>query len=190
MITTLDDIKTGDTLLCTDYTSFISKAIVKVMKKWAKKKYGINNPEIVLSHSARFARIAGELYVYGSIDSGYKPWLFKNHYSLNDPNEGIVIQRRKVPLTEEEENKTINYMQHLVAINLMYQYWMFIQFLLLVYCNINIFKKRSDDFTYCYYGEWKCRQNLNPETHTQTPIVDFFMLLNDPEYEIIYKNIK
>jgi len=184
----INSIKTGDTFLTTDYSSFISWCIRGVMKKFAKK----NNIDssIVLSHSGRFVWIANELYVYGSVDSGYKPWLFNNHYSLNDSNEGVIIMRRKIPLTKEEENKTINYCQYLVTVSIGYQYWNFIQWLAFVYLNIDLFKKDGDQFTYCFESELMCRRNLNPEKYGDTYQTDFFRLLNDINYEIVYKNIK
>lgn len=188
MIQTIDQIQTGDTLLVTNYKDFVSKTIVSTMKKYNKQN-NINCP-IVLSHSARFSRIAGKLYVFGSIDSGYKPWIFEKHYSLNDPNEGLVIMRRKVPLTFKEKMQTINYMMHLTTISFMYQYWALLQWLLLVYLKIDTFKEDSDKTTYCYEGELKCRKDLNPSNYGQTYKVPFHILINDPLYEIIYNNTK
>lgn len=195
----LNDIKTGDSFLVTNYEDFISKCIVHVMKKWAKKR-GIKT-DIILSHAAEFIWITNELYVYGSIDSGYKPWLFRKHYSLDDLNEGCVIMRRKIPLTIEEQNKITNYCQYLVGVSFMYQYFNLVKWLLLVYLNINIFKlsyKISKflntvyKITYCYESTYMCRKYLNPEYYNnhEDYMVDFFMLINDINYEIIYKNLK
>jgi len=131
------------------------------------------------------------LYVYGSIDSGYRPWIFKDHYSLTDPNQGVVIQRRETPLTVAEENKTIKYVQHLTTVSWMYQYWNFIQWLALVYLGWNWFSKDPDHFTYCYEADYKRRKNLNPEWYPgQDWRVDFFMLSEDKHYPVIYKNLK
>ena len=184
----ITDIQTGDGFLTTTYNNFVSKAIVYVMKKWAKKK-GIQAP-IVLSHAAGFAWIAGELYVYGSIDSGYKPWIFNKHYSLTDSNEGVVVMRRKIALTDAEKNQTINYMQHLTTVSFMYQYWNLLKWLILVYLNINLFRPDSEKTTYCYESELMRRKNLNPDKYGETYQADFFMLIDDPNYEIIYKNLK
>jgi len=183
-----EEIKTGDTLLVTDYASFVSRMIVKVMKRWAKKK-GYKS-DIVLSHAGHFAWISGRLYVFGSIDSGYKPWLFENHYELDCDELGIVIMRRNEPLTIEEESKTTHFALHLVALSFMYQYWNFIQWLFLVYLNINFFRKDSDVVNYCYESEMMCRKNLNPDRYGETYQTDFFDLINDPNYQIIYKNLK
>ena len=191
------EIKTGDTLLIMDKKSFISKSIVKVMKKWAWKKYKIANPPIVLSHAARFAKVYNTTYVYGSIDSGYKPWEFDKHYSFDSGEYSIVIMRRKIPLTPTEEERTFRYIQELTAVSFAYQYANFIKWLALVYLNINLFKlsdKISKLFsiqrkiTYCYESEYMCRKNLNPKNYGDTYQVDFFMLINDPNYEIIYKS--
>ena len=192
-------IKTGDNFLTTDYNDFVSKSIVAVMKKYAKQK-GIK-ADIVLSHAAEFVWIAGELYVYGSIDSGYKPWIFNKHYSLTGSTEGCVIMRRKIPLSIEEQNKITNYCQYLVGMSFMYQYFNLIKWLALVYLHINLFKlsyKISKFFntvykiTYCYQSTYMCRKNLNPEYYNnhEDYMVDFFMLINDENYEIIYKNLK
>lgn len=184
----IDQIETGDTYLTTAYNDFISRSIIDVMKKWNKKK-GYSN-DIVLSHACTFVWIADELYVYGSIDSGYKPWLFKKHYSLDDPNRGSVIMRRKKLLSAKEERQTINYIQHLVTVSFMYQYWMLIQWSLLVFFGINLFRRDSDKFTYCYESEYMRRKNLNPSNYGETFQVDFHMLIDDPNYEIVYSNLK
>jgi len=199
MIQSINDIQTGDNFLTTSYDDFVSKSIVKVMKKYAKQ-HNIKS-EIVLSHAAELIWIANELYVYGSIDSGYKPWLFRRHYKLDDPNEGCVIMRRKIPLTDDEKNKITNYCQYLVGVSFMYQYFNLIKWLVLVYLHINLFKlsyKISKllniiyKITYCYQSTFMCRKNLNPEYYGnyEDYMVDFFMLINDDKYEIIYKNIK
>jgi len=188
MIQTENDIQTGDSLLITTYNSFISKTIVKVMRKYNKQR-NINCP-IVLSHAARFIRIAGELYVFGSIDSGYKPWLFKKHYSLTDPNEGMVIMRRKTPLTDKEKDQTTNYCLHLTTVSFMYQYWALLQWLLLVYLKIDTFKKDSDKTNYCYESEHECRKDLNPESYGETYKTPFHILINDPNYRIEFNNTK
>jgi hypothetical protein len=182
---TPQDIKTGDSFLIKG-TSFISRIICKVMVKWGKKK-GYNT-DLIYSHAGRFVWIAGDLYIYGSIDSGYKPWIFKDHYDWD--KDTFCIMRRKQELSPIEENRTINYVQHLVTVSLAYQYWNFVKWLLLVYVNIDWFNKTSDDFTYCYQSEYMCRRDLNPETHKEDYQVDIFELLYDPNYEIIYKSLK
>ena len=184
----IKDIKTGDAFLTTDYSSFISKAIRYVMTAWGKKK-GYDT-QTVLSHAGTFVWIADELYVYGSVESGFKPWLFRYHYSLIDPNEGVIIMRRKEPLTDKEEKQITNYNQHLTTVSIGYQYWNFIQWLVLVYLGINMFKVDSDNFTYCFESQLLCRKNLNPDRYGETWMTDYFMLVNDPYYDIIYKNVK
>ncbi|MFA5049194.1 MAG: hypothetical protein WC516_09285 [Patescibacteria group bacterium] len=180
----LEDIKTGDDLFRKD-KSFLSKNICSVMKKWGKKK-GYKT-DLLFSHAARFIWIAGELYVYGSIDSGYKPWLFKNHYDWE--KDDFVIMRRKKELSSTEINQIINYCQHLVTISRLYQFANFIRWIILVYLGINTFNKQNDHVLYCYQSTRLCRKNLNPENYEKdTNIVDIFQLLYDPNYKIIYKS--
>ena len=171
----ITDIKTGDTLL-TNSDKFLSRVIVKVMRHWGKKTG--RKERKLYSHAGRFAWLGGELYVFGSIASGYNPSTFKGG--------DFAIMRRRVPLTEEETNKTINYMLHLDSISLGYQYWNFVKWLLRVYLNINILWKKTPRFLYCYEAEYYARQNLDPLTHPDQP-VDIFTLLEDPEYEIIHE---
>lgn len=182
----LKEIKTGDTLYVSDKKSFVSRTIVKVMKHYAKKKK--IKYDFIFSHAARFIWIADKLYVYGSIDSGYKPWVFENHYSLNDPDKPCAISRRKTKLSKEEEKQTTHYCQHLVTVSLAYQYWALFLWLLLAYLNIDLFRNDSDNFTYCYEAEEMCRKNLNPANYGQTYKTDFFMLCNDPNYDVIFKS--
>jgi hypothetical protein len=188
-------IKTGDNFFTTDYNSFVSKTICKVMLKWAQKKkipiaLDSKGSKIILSHACTFVWIADKLYVMGSIDSGYKPWLFDNHYKLNDPNEGVAIMRRKIPLTKDEENALTHEALHLVGVSFMYQYWNLIQWLALVYLGINLFKKDSDAVTYCYESTYLLRKKLNPNNYGQTFMVDLFSLTNDTLYSFIYTNVK
>jgi hypothetical protein len=185
----IKDIKTGDCLLTTDYKAFLSKSIVKVMNHW-KKKQKIVCTEATLSHAGTFAWIAGELYVYGSIESGYKPWLFKVHYSFDNVNEGDIVMRRVTPLTPEEENIVINYVQHLITISISYQFWNFIQWIMLVYFNVDWFKKDSDDFTYCYESQHLVRKHLNPDKYGDTYKTSYFDLVNDPNYSVIFRHEK
>lgn len=179
-----NQIKTGDTLLVNG-KSFLSKTIQKVMKKWGKKHGYPTN--IIYSHAARFVWVADELYLFGSVDNGYNPILFDRHYDWETSD--FAVMRRKTPLTPAEENQTINYVLHLDTVSISYQYWNFIQWLLLVYLNINTFKKDSDKFTYCYESEMKARKNLNPEYYKDNiHQTDIFELLYDKNYDIIYRS--
>ena len=180
----INDIKDGDTLLVNN-GSWLSNTICKVMKKWAKRRGFPLTP--IYSHAARFVWIEGELYVFGSVDSGYKPWLFHRHYDWD--NGDFAIMRRKEELSEEERKQTIHYMLHLDTISISYQYWNFIQWLILVYLRINTFGKDSDKFMYCYESEMAARKNLNPSHYPgDRSKTDVFDLLYDPFYEVIYKS--
>jgi len=183
MIENLKDIRTGDTFL-TKSNTFISKAICKVMKDWGKKK-GYNT-DLIYSHAARFVWIAGELYLFGSVDNGYNPILFRKHYDWDKDN--FLIMRRKENLTLQEENKTLNYCLHLDTVSIGYQYWNFIQWIIKVYLNISLFWKDKDKFTYCYEAERKARKELNPENYGEVYITDIFELIYDKYYNIIYKS--
>jgi hypothetical protein len=181
----INDIKDGDTLLVRNEKSFLSRNICKVMTKWGKRRGVPLTP--MYSHAARFVWIEGELYVFGAVDSGYKPWLFNRHYDWE--NGDFAIMRRKEPLTEDERKQTIHYMLHLDTVSISYQYWTFIQWLLLVYLRINTFGKDSDKFMYCYEAERAARKNLNPGHYVgDISQTDIFDLLYDPFYEVIYKS--
>jgi hypothetical protein len=178
-----NDIQTGDTLLIRNKKDFISRTICAVMKKWGTKK-GLPTDKIY-SHAGRFVWIAGKLYVYGSIDSGYKPWLFDLHYKWDDD---LMVMRRKTPLSLPEMDQTTNFCLHLVTISRMYQYLNFIKWLTLVYLGLNIFGKENDHVMYCYESEHLCRKNLNPDNYGDISQTDIFQLVYDPNYEIIWTN--
>lgn len=190
------DIKDGDTLLVTNHKSFVSRTIVKVMRHWGKKlvKRGIYTQEQVdslhiQSHAARLFWDRGLLYVYGSIDSGYKPWLFERHY--NWATSDFTIMRRKTPLTSTEAAVSFHFAQHLVAISLGYQFVNFLQWLATVYLGIRGFNTRKDDndkFEYCYESEREHRKHLNPEWYGNVDQTDIYDLMLDPHYEIIYQS--
>ena len=180
----LSDVKTGDSFGFRG-NSFVSKVILNTMKYWGKR-HGYNVDKLY-SHFGRAVWIANKLYIFGSIDSGYKPWLFELHYDweLDD----FIIMRRTKELVIIEEIDTTHFCMHLTTINLFYQYLALLQWLILVYLRINTFKNHpSNDFTYCYRAELMCRADLNPENYKQTSVVDVFMLRDDPNYEIIYSS--
>ena len=181
-----EEVKTGDTILVNN-DSFLSRTIRKVMKKWGKKN-GYDT-SVIYSHAGRCIWIAGELYVFESVDNGYQPRLFRLHYPWNYAD--FAIMRRKTPLTAKETKKTTHFCLHLDTISLGYQYWNFIQWLLLVYLGINTFEKRKEDndkFEYCYESEREARKNLNPDYYGNVDQTDVFQLLYDQNYEIIYKS--
>jgi hypothetical protein len=182
----IKEIKNGDSFLVNGDT-FLSRTICKVMKHWGKKK-GYNTT-ILYSHAARFCWIADELYLFGSVDNGYQPIKFRLHYDWN--KDDFAIMRRKTELSATEEKQTINYCLHLDTVSVGYQYWNFIQWLLLAYVGINTFKKGTNDsFNYCYESERKCRKDLNPENYGDVSQTDIFDLLYDPNYTILYRSKK
>ncbi len=183
-------IQTGDSIGIRNPKNFISRQICAVMKKWAKKKgydkIANYDPDLIYSHFARLVWIGETLYVCGSIDSGYRPWELNLHYNLE--SDQYVLMRRNVDLTEDEKIATVKYCLHLIAVSKLYQYWNFIQWLLLVYLNIDTFRKDSDGYTYCYESERMARKQLNPEFYGETYKTDQFQLIYDSNYHIYYKN--
>jgi hypothetical protein len=194
----ITDIKTGDSILVTNYNNFLSNTIRKVMFKFGKQENIIT--DTILSHACTAVWIDNELYAFGSVESGYKPWLFKLHYSLQDLNRnGIVVMRRNEPLSKEEEVKLRHYCIHLNTISIAYQFWNFIQWLAYVYCTVkvkgkrfrlNLFTKDADAFNYCYESGMLCRKWLNPDNYKDCCITSFFDLYFDSSYHVVYKNIK
>ena len=180
---TIQEIKTGDTFLVKG-KSFLSRSICKVMKRWGKKNnYPLN---FIFSHAATFVWIYDTLYLFGSTESGYKPLEFDKHYSWD--KDEFAVMRRSKELSEEETNKTVRYVMHLNTVSLTYQYWNFFQWLLLVYLNINTFKKDSDDFTYCFESEMMRRKELNPSWYGDVYRTDIFQLFYDRHYGVIKIN--
>lgn len=179
----IEEIKTGDTILVNQDT-FLSRTIQKVMKKWGKRQGWPTSP--IYSHAGRCVWIEGKLYVFESVVNGYNPRLFERHYDLVESD--LAIMRRIEPLSEEEMVQTTHYCLHLDTISISYQYWNFIQWLLLVYLRFDTFHKDSDKFEYCYESEAKARKNLNPDHYGYVNQTDIFELIYDPYYEVIYKS--
>lgn len=178
----INDVKTGDSFLVRD-NSFLSKTICAVMKHWGKKNS--YNVDILYSHAARFVWVADELYLFGSVVNGYNPIIFNRHYNWETDN--FVVMRRNVPLTEAEEKQTTNYVLHLDTVSIGYQYWNFIQWLLLVYLRIDTFKNDNEKFNYCFESERRARKNLNPDQYGNVAKTDMFDILYDKNYSIIYR---
>jgi hypothetical protein len=186
----IEAIKTGDNLLIRNPNDFVSRSIVGVMKDYAKEQGYTSDPNFdinfTFSHAATFVWVGGKLYLYGSIDSGYKPILFNKHYDWY--NDQYCIMRRNGELTIEDENTVITECQHLVTVSNGYRYWMFLGWLAKVYLNFNTFGKRSPEhFTYCYESTRLVRQALSGNTDP-TAITDVYELIYDPEYSVIYRN--
>lgn len=188
-ISNLSDIQTGDNFFVRG-PSFLSRGITHVMKKWAKKK---NYPkyliDIVMSHAAVFV-VHNELpdipYLYGSTESGYKPLEFKKHYDWDE--DEFVIMRRVSGMNDVQKSEVLRYCIHLSTVSIFYQYWNLIQWLLLVYLNVNTFTKDREAFTYCYESCYLTRKEVDPTKYSYLPNPDIFMLLGDENYEIIYKS--
>lgn len=86
-ISALSEVETGDNFLVRG-SSFLSRSICHVMRKWAKKVgYAQYLVDIVMSHAAVVV-VHKELpdipYLYGSTESGYKPIEFEKHYSWDN----------------------------------------------------------------------------------------------------------
>ncbi len=109
---------------------------------------------------------------------------FDKHYDWDE--DEFVIMRRKGGLNKEEKARAIRYCLHLATVNIFYQYWNLIQWLLLVYLHINTFWKDREAFTYCYESCYLSRKDLDPGEYKDCKNPDVFMLLSDPNYEIIY----
>jgi hypothetical protein len=176
-----EEVQTGDNFFIKG-SGLISDTICTTMIRWGKQQeYDTSR---VYSHAGTFVWIGGELYVFGSIDSGFKPWLFNYHYDWD--KDDFMIQRRNIPLSFSDTNLVVHTCMHYVTVSLLYQYWNFIQWLVLVYLHINLFRKGSQDFTYCYNSTKLIRKALNPEKYNDEGLTDIFTLIYDPNYYTLY----
>lgn len=191
MITSKQELQTGDNFLVRG-SSFLSKSICKVMRKWAKKKgYSKYLVDRVMSHAA-VVIVHTELpnipYLYGSTESGYKPIEFDKHYDWD--NDEFIIMRRRNGMNDDQKAEVLRYCLHLTTVSIFYQYWNLIQWILLVYLNFNTFKKDREAFTSCYESCYLTRREVEPNKYPYLPNPDVFMLLGDDNYEIIYVSDK
>lgn len=182
----LNEIKTGDNLLVTS-NKWLSRTIVKVMKDWGKKTN--RHLDKVYSHAGTLIWSGGELYVFESVDGGFKPRLFEDHYDLVDSD--LAIMRRNKPLNKTDEDRVINAAFRLTRKSTSYQYWNFIQWLSTVYLGIKMFntkKEDNDKFEYCYESTMEIRKALNPENYGNVDMTDIYDLMLDPNYKVIYQS--
>jgi len=182
-IQSISEVKTGDTFLGYSDT-FLGRSIRSVMRRWGKKK-GYDT-WLIPNHAARYVLVnkIPTPYLFGSIESGYKPIEWAKHYDWE--KDKFVVMRRKTPLTESEETQTTRYCLHLVTVSWVYQLWNFMQWIMLVYLGIDTFRPDRDAFTYCYESERKARKDLNPDNYGDVSRTDIFDLLYDPNYELIF----
>lgn len=190
-INSISDIQTGDNFFVRG-DSFLSRSICHVMRKWGKKRgYSLDIISKVMSHAAVFV-VHKELpdvpYLYGSTESGYKPIEFDKHYSWDE--DEFIIMRRIGGLNDEQIGKVLRFVLHLTTVSLLYQYWNLIQWLLLVYLNINTFTWDSDDFTYCYESCYLTRREIDSDDYPKIKNPDIFQLLTGNKYEVIYYSKK
>jgi hypothetical protein len=112
-----NDIQDCDTMLCE------GKADLSTLIESEMRHYRMNftiDPGVlkifdgfVPSHSATFFREHGQLYVYGSIFTGFKPELFTANYSEND---NLRVFRSSVSITQAQKDSAFAYAQMLVDV--------------------------------------------------------------------------
>ena len=106
--------------------STVSKLIIHYMKEYRDNgKFNIDKGIIELlngfvpSHLATFFWIDRQLYLFGSIESGFKPILFKDH--MYDYTSFMII--RKSGYTIEKVSKGLKYAMTSTGKSSIYPYW-------------------------------------------------------------------
>jgi len=102
----------------------ISKAIIKAMEDY-KKNFVIDPAVLALldgfvaSHVGVFFWDRGELWLYGSIEWGFKPIKLRDHYNITDS----FIVLRDPGWTKALQDKAFIYCQEKVGDSTSYPYW-------------------------------------------------------------------
>lgn len=171
------DIQSGD-ILAIKGEGFPSPQIIYFMKQYAKKK-GIKY-DFIGSHLATcfWDKNTGKLLVAESVDNGFHFREFEKHYDLAKGN--IKILRPITPYSEKEIENMWNYAMHLQTVNLGYQYWNFIQWILYIELGISTFGKGGTKFTYCYESTARIAESVRPnDWKGLDEVVSFFDVYNN-----------
>jgi len=168
----IEDIKSGDKIAIRS-NSFLSKVICYFMKQFAEKN--LIKYDWIGSHLATcfWDKNTGNLLVAESVDNGFHFREFKKHYDLD--KDDIKILTPKIPYTDKQISDMWNYAMHLQTINLGYQYWNFIQWILYIETKINLFGKGGKKFTFCYESTYLLSQITDPiNFDIKNEIISFF----------------
>lgn len=156
-------IQTGDILLVNS-NSFLSRAI-RYFMNILRKKRGLP-AQWVGSHAGTFIWINGDLFVAESVKNGFRINLFDRHYA---GMEDFEIRRPTQEYTKDEEDQVFDKIFKLQEISDTYQFLNFIQWLVYILFNVNIFGKGGSNITYCYESTLRIRKYVRPQDFPINP---------------------
>lgn len=149
---TESDIKTGDLFLCKS-NSFLSKAIVKFMYKYAKDNKIKIKKEEIFSHAGIFIRTNDNiLRIAEAVENGFRIREFTKYYKLD--NQKNCVLRLKFDISDYDILKIEKEIYRLQEINISYQFWNFLQWINFIIFKRNLFQN-SERFLYCYEAAYR-----------------------------------
>lgn len=184
----LTKIQNGDRLLYAG-TSFISKAIIYWMRQYTKK-FTISPSTLTLlngfvgSHSGTLFWVNGVLYIYESVDFGYKPDVFTDKY--NDESNFLIL-RIKGGYTPEQAKAALAYAMQLVAVSVIYPYWDLIFWIQYITTGISwMLKWGGTKSEYCFESTYRILNHVLPDVFTKdSQVISFFDLVGDNDIIVI-----
>lgn len=156
--------RTGDRILVNS-NSFLSRSIQFFMRLYARKRH--IDTQNTFSHAGTLVFIDGELYIAEAVENGYKLREFNKHYNL--AKDKIIVFRNGIPYTRDEQTMARKYALYLMEVNNCYQYWAFIQWIVLILFNINIFGKGNKFSSECYEATYRIAKHVRPDEFIRNP---------------------
>jgi len=181
-------IQDGDRFLSAG-TAWISKQIIHYMTLYRDKFPVVNGVKnllsgFVASHCATFFWIDGVLYLYGSIDWGYKPIVFTDHYSEND---SWIILRTKDGYTDGQKKLALNYAMVSMGGSTIYPYWALPMWILYVKTGWKwVLNGGGQKAQVCYKSVYQVLRQIEPYKYSLNPLyVTFFDSIRSDDQIII-----
>jgi hypothetical protein len=168
-------IQTGDAFI-SHGTATISQAIEYFMEEYRKNFHvdpGViklltdaNGKVMTISHCATFIWDAGDLWLYGSIDWGYKPIIFTDHYTEND---NLMVLRDG--LTEIQQHNLVVDAMKMTGEATLYPYWILAMWALYVATHWKYLLSggghRAED---CFKACYELKRAILPDKYNLNPL--------------------
>ncbi len=183
-------IKNGDTGLFAG-TSFLSKEIIRFMTQY-RNEFPVDKEVVaklkgfVPSHAGTFFRVDGVLYLFGSIEWGFKPIVFLDHYS--DADSFMVFRDG---LTLDQSHRALKKAMVMTGESTLYPYWSIALWILYIKTHwkwlLSFGGRRAE---VCYESTYEIKREVLPEKYNLNPNwVSCFDLIR-PDSQLIIDNRK
>ena len=142
----------------------------------------------IASHCATFFWVQGKLYIYGSIEYGYRPIVFTDHYSDAD---SFLVLRSRDGYTASQKIAAFNYAMQALGDSTIYPYWALPMWIAYVKTGWKWFLSGGGHRAQvCYKSVYQVLKAVEPEKYTVNPLyATFFDDCRPDDQPVIRNNI-